>query len=279
MTQIVQANGYARLFLALLAAAFILVCLACGGGGSGSRGSSTPQQRAVEEQRRAALTPEQRVAEDNAKAAAETQKTQDLEGADHILNANVFAKDNVRRFLRRPDDAGFGRWDEPEVKFNPEQDTFWLSSAVTAKNDLGKELTYRWEAIVVRNGKAWELAFCAIDGETVYTSSALLENIIAKEQQKTVTKHSADSGGITTVSTKADPKGPSDSHTLATMQSSVHADWNDEQDGHGKIIVIDPGNATEEQLKVLGNQIHREMEGDTAQKFGFMTTPRQYGYK
>jgi len=160
MTQNDQTNGYVKLALGVICAGFIFMCFACGGG-------LTPEQRATEEKRQASLTPEQRAAE----------AVGDKETA-----AKIFAKDSVRKFLKHPGDPSFGEWDDPEVKFNPEQDTFFVSSKVKAKNDLGKEVTYQWEAIVMLDGKTWELAFCSINGETVYTSSELLDKIIGTEE-------------------------------------------------------------------------------------------------
>lgn len=61
MVQVTRANGYAKLLLGLIAAAFIFVCFACGGG-------LTPEQRGAEKKRRASLTPVQRAAEDKANA-------------------------------------------------------------------------------------------------------------------------------------------------------------------------------------------------------------------
>ena len=167
MTERMHADHFVRLVLGVLVAGFIYVCLGCGGCGL------TKDERAAEEKRQAALTTEQRAAEER-----------QAKGDDRIHNAKVFAKDHVQRFLKHPDDAGFGVWDDPEVKFNAEQDIFLLSSKVETKNELGKEATHRWEAIVMLNGRTWELPFCAIDGETVCTSCALLDKIIATEQTR-----------------------------------------------------------------------------------------------
>jgi hypothetical protein len=141
---------------------------------------------AAEEKRRASLTPVQGATEDKAKADVDAIAKHNSAGDSPILNATVFAKDNVRRFLKHPNDASFGSWDTPEVKFNPEQDTFWLSSRVKAQNELGTESTYQWEAIVVLDGGTWQLASCAIDGQTVYSSGALLDRIINTEQGRSV---------------------------------------------------------------------------------------------
>ena len=165
---------YERLVFGVLAAVFIFICFSCGGGGD-----------FAVRQRGAALTPEQRAAADRAKAESDALKKQESDLKDRILSVATFAKDNVRRFLEHPNDASFGLWDEPDAKFSQEQDTFWLSSKVKAKNDLGKDITYQWEAIIMFDGKTDELAFCAIDGQTVYTSGALLDKIIATEQRRT----------------------------------------------------------------------------------------------
>ena len=160
MTQGDHRKCYAKLVLAVIGAGFLLMCFACG---------PTPEQRLAEEKRQASLTPEQRAAE----------MESDRENA-----AKGFAKDSVRKFLKHPDDASFGEWDEPEIKFNAEQDAFLVSSKVKAKDDLGKEVTYQWEVVIMLNGKTWELASCVIDGKTAYTSSALLDRIIATEKDR-----------------------------------------------------------------------------------------------
>jgi hypothetical protein len=160
MTQRNHANCHSNVVLGVIGAGFLLMCIACGGG-------LTPEQRAAEEKRQASLTPEQRAAE----AIDDKEKA-----------ATLFAKDSVRKFLKHPGDASFGKWDDPEVRFNPEQDTFLICSKVKAKNDLGKEATYQWEVIVMLDGKTWERASCTINGETVFTSSALLDKIIGTEE-------------------------------------------------------------------------------------------------
>ena len=161
MTQGNHANCYMKVVLGVIGVGFVFMCLACGGGGL------TPEQRAAEEKRQASLTPEQRAAE----AIDDKEKA-----------AKIFARDSVLRFLKHPGDASFGEWGDPDVKFNAEQDSFVVSSRVKAKNDRGKEVTYQWEAIIVLTGKTWELASCVIDGEAVYTSSALLDKIISTEE-------------------------------------------------------------------------------------------------
>ncbi len=179
MTRIVRANGYARLVLGVLTAAFFLLLFACGGGGG-----LTPEQQAAEDNRRATLTPEQRVAEDKAKAEAEAEKNRDAQLQERIADVQVQSQDYVRKFLNHPDDASFGFFDVPSVRYSPEGDTFWVSSKVKAKNDFGAELTYRWETILMLNNHTWELASCTIDGEVVYTSSVLLDKILAREQNR-----------------------------------------------------------------------------------------------
>jgi hypothetical protein len=131
MTQSDQANKYVKPGLGVMCAGFTVMCIACGGG-------LTPEQRAAEEKRTASLTPEQRAAE--------------AEG-DKVTAAKVFAIESVRKLLKHPGDASFGEWDDPDVKFNAEEDAFFVSSSGKAKNDLGKDVTYQWEVISTLNGK------------------------------------------------------------------------------------------------------------------------------
>ena len=160
MTQNDQANGHLKLASGVMCAGLIVICFACGC-------NLTPEQRAAEEKRQASLTPEQRAVEAK---------------GDKVNVAKSFAIDSVRRLLKHPGDASFGEWDDPDVKFNAEEDAFFVSSRGESKNDVGKALTYQWEVIIALNGKTWELASCVINGETVFTSSALLDGIIAAER-------------------------------------------------------------------------------------------------
>lgn len=142
------------------------------------------QARRAEEQRRASLTPEQRMEEDKKQAEEEAKRKRETELERRKIDAELYSKDYIRKFLKHPDDASFGFWDIPEIKWNEVQDTFYCSSKVKAKNDFGAELTYRWQTILTLNGNTWELVSCAIDGETVYESKELLNKLTARKQDK-----------------------------------------------------------------------------------------------
>ena len=158
----------------------VLVVIA--GFGINSCSKSQEQARKVEEQRQASLTPEQRQAEDQAKAEAEAKQKKENELDQRKMSAEQFSKEYIREFLKHPDDASFGFWDIPEVKWNPEGDTFFVSSKVKAKNDFGAELTYQWATIITLNGSTWELVQCVMDGKEVYKSDKLLSKLKAKKQ-------------------------------------------------------------------------------------------------
>lgn len=147
------------------------------------------QARRAEEQRRSALTPEQRAEEDRNKGEEQAKAKAEQELSTRQINAELVSQKYVREFLKHPDDASFGTWDVPDIKWNEEQDTFYVSSKVKAKNDFGALLTYRWQTIVMLDSpenNAWKLVSCAIDGETVYESKELMEKLKNKRQQPAV---------------------------------------------------------------------------------------------
>jgi uncharacterized surface protein with fasciclin (FAS1) repeats len=88
-------------------------------------------------------------------------------------DAERVSKEYILRFLKHPDDATFGFWDVPEIRWNKEQDVFVVSSKVLAKNDFGGELTYRWTTIVMLEDNVWQLVSCVIDDTVVYDSPEL----------------------------------------------------------------------------------------------------------
>ncbi len=185
-----QNSGYDFLIV-LLAVGFFV----CGCSESPEQVARREQTTRLEQERRASLTPQQRETEDKAKAEekardeaeakrkeAEKKAEADLEM--RKIDAGTISKEYVLKFLKHPDDARFGFWDVPEIRSNAEQDIFYCSSKVKAKNDFGAALTYQWETIVMLNGDTWELVSCAIDGRTVYESKDLLATLTARKLGK-----------------------------------------------------------------------------------------------
>lgn len=159
-------------------------------------GNSIDQKVEAEKQRQAALTPEQRQAEEKANAEAEAKRQQEIELERRKGYAVTYSQDYVRQFLKHPDDASFGFWDIPEVTWNPERDTFFVSSKVKAKNDFGAELTYQWATIVHLEGNTWELVSCVIDDEMVYSSETLLNKLKARKEINAAVQAAADKQAI-----------------------------------------------------------------------------------
>jgi hypothetical protein len=127
--------------------------------------------------------PQQRQAEDQATAKVEVPNREAYEKLEREAAAAEISKEYVLRFLKHPDDASFGFWSAPEVKANPQHDTFLVSSTVKAKNDFGAELTYRWETIVTLEGNTLNLVRCVIDDNEVYASAELLDKLNAKREE------------------------------------------------------------------------------------------------
>lgn len=155
-------------------------------------GRSVEKRQAAEQQRQGALTPEQRQAEEKANAEAESKRLQDIELERRKDYAVTYSQDYIRKFLKHPDDASFGFWEIPETTWNPERDTFFVSSKVKAKNDFGAELTYQWATIVTLEGNAWELVSCVIGDEMVYSSETLLNKLKARKLINDATQAAAD---------------------------------------------------------------------------------------
>jgi len=133
--------------------------------------------RRAEEQRRAALTPEQRAEEDRRSEAARNTENAEAELTNRKAHAETFSEKCVKRFLKHPDDASFGLWSVPDIRWNAQRTAFYVSSTVKAKNDFGGQLTYRWQTIVLLDGEIWKLVSCAIDGSTMYHDEALTERL------------------------------------------------------------------------------------------------------
>jgi sRNA-binding protein len=125
-----------------------------------------------ETQRVAQLTPEQRAAEEAAKTAGQQRDAKARELEERQSRAISVSQDYVREFLKYPDDASFSIWDTPEIRWNVEETTFFVSSKMKAKNDFGAELTHRWATIVTLDGDTWKLVSCAVDDKQVYDQSA-----------------------------------------------------------------------------------------------------------
>jgi len=171
------------------------------------------QVRKAEEQRRAALTPEQRAEEDRQKAevAAKAQAMEQEEARQRAeeaaiarakeqeeallfsrqVDATTVSQQYVLKFLKHPDDATFGFWSVPDMSWNKEQDAFYLSSKVKAKNDFGAELTYRWATIVMLEGNTWNLVSCAIGDKIVYESKELSAKLKGRNEAKTISARPA----------------------------------------------------------------------------------------
>ncbi len=162
-----------------LVAALLLLGLA--GYGINSCFNRAEESRRAEEARRAALPPEQRAEEDQRAAKKEADKKRQMDMELRQADGEDYSKKCVRRFLKYPDDASFGFWDAPDVKYNAEQDTFSYSSKVKAKNTFGAELTHRWGTIVTIRDGTWKLAMLAIDDETLYRDSQLLDSLKVSE--------------------------------------------------------------------------------------------------
>jgi hypothetical protein len=158
-----------------------LVLIVLAGFGVYLIGSGFEKKQKVEQERVAALTPEQQQAEQKANAEAEAKRQQENEFDQRKMSAEQFSKEYVRKFLKHPDDASFGFWDTPEITWNPERDTFFVSSKVKAKNGFGAELTYQWATILTLEGNTWQLVSCVIDDEMVYSSEELLNKLRARK--------------------------------------------------------------------------------------------------
>lgn len=154
-------------------------------------GSSFDRQQAAEQQRVAALTTEQRQAEENANAEAEVKRQQESEFERRKFDAEKFSRQYVLEFLKHPDDASFGFWDVPNITWNAERDTFYVSSKVKAKNDFGAELTHQWATLVTLDGNTWKLVSCVIDDNTVYADETLLTALNARRQLQDREQHAA----------------------------------------------------------------------------------------
>jgi DNA-binding protein YbaB len=107
------------------------------------------------------------------------------------LDAEVFSKDSVRRFLKYPDDASFevpgpafGLPEAVKDEWNDDRTTCRCSGKVKAKNALGAELTHTWRTFIHLNGDTWELVSCEIDGEFVYADKQLLSALLAHAGQQ-----------------------------------------------------------------------------------------------
>lgn len=107
------------------------------------------------------------------------------------LDAHVFSKDSVRRFLKYPDDANFevpgAAFGLPEAikdEWNDDHTTCRCSGKVKAKNALGAELTHQWQTFIHLNGDTWELVSCEIDGEVVYADKQLLNGLLTQAGQQ-----------------------------------------------------------------------------------------------
>lgn len=94
------------------------------------------------------------------------------------LEAQQQAEKFVSQRLKHPLDAEFSG---TEVTTTSRDGlTFVLQGKVRAKNDLGGQLTHRWEAVVSLEGDTWHLAACELDGKSIFSDQKLLDAIKAR---------------------------------------------------------------------------------------------------
>lgn len=144
-------------------------------------GSAREERAAAEKQRRALLTPEQQAAEDKAQQEAEEKTKVETQFELRKAEVQMISEDYVRKFLKHPNDASFGFWSIPKITWNQGRDTFFVSSTVKAKNDLGLELTYDWATIVTLDENTWKLVSCQIGDDVVYVNQDIANKLEVKK--------------------------------------------------------------------------------------------------
>jgi hypothetical protein len=172
-----------------------LLLLGLAGYGINSCFNKVEQSRKAEDARRAALTPEQRIEEDRRAAEEKADRDREVQREVRQAEAVEYSKECVRRFLKYPDDASFGFWDIPDVKYNAEGNTFSCFSKVKAKNAFGAELTHRWGTIVTIKDGTWKLAMLVIDDETLYSDDQLMNSLKAPKRTGKGSSPSKDGAG------------------------------------------------------------------------------------
>lgn len=105
---------------------------------------------------------------------AGTGGSQNTDFSDEV-DAQVFAKQAVRGFLKYPHDAEFP-WFGTAAAKTERPDMWVVKGTVKAKNAFGAELTHEWTVLASHAGGVWKLASCKIGDEYFHLDPVLLSS-------------------------------------------------------------------------------------------------------